>query len=442
MPGSGPAYLAGLFGDREVAAALDGPAQLAAMLRAEAALAAAQAELGLIPATAAEAVAALRPPEPGELAAATERDGTPVPGLVAALRAQLPGPQAQWLHYGATSQDIQDTALALCLVEVLRVLEDRLQRLGDALAALAEAHAGTLVAARTRFRTATPTSFGLTAAVWLTPLVRLRAQLAELRAEVLPVSLGGASGTQAALGPRAREVEQRMATRLGLPVAPLPWHARREGVAEAASWLVRLSGALGKIAQDVVLLSQSEVGELRLAGAGGSSTMPNKQNPTAAEAVVALARANAQQVGTLFEAQLHAHARDGAAWQAEWLALPEICIRTGAALRHALALVEGLEVRVERMRANLDAGQGLWAAEAASFALAAHMPRAEAQALVKAACREALDSGESLTAVLRRRTDAPLDWAALADAAAQLGEARAMIERAVAANAALPVARP
>ncbi len=436
ISGPWPAYLGGLFGDAEVAALVSAEAQVAAMLRVEAALAAAQAELGLIPPPAAEAIAAAcaeARPDPAALQAATARDGVVVPGLLEELRRTLPAEAAAWLHWGATSQDIVDTASCLTLAALLDLLEGRLRGVMARLAALAEAQRGSVMAARTRGQQATPTTFGLTAAGWLMPLVRQAGALPRLRADTLAVSLGGASGTQAALGPRAGEIERRLAARLGLAVPVMPWHAQRARPVEIGGWMAAVTGALGKLAGDVILLAQSEVGEVSLSGGGGSSTMPNKVNPTPAEAVVALARRAAGEVGGLHQALLHAQERSGSAWQLEWLTLPSLALASGAALRQTEALLAALQVRPARMRANLEAGNGLILAEAASFALAAHMPRPAAQALVKRACAEARESGTHLIEVLRRRTEAPLDWQALRDPAAQTGRSDALIDRVLAA---------
>lgn len=431
-----PSYLDDLLGDPEVQAALSAEAQLRAMLRVEAELAAVQAELGLVPARAAEAIAKLcagDPVRPEALREATARDGVVVPGLVAVLRAALPADAAPYLHWGATSQDIVDTAACLTLRDALDIQQGRLRFVMDRLASLAADHRTTVMAARTRGQQATPTTFGLKAAGWLLPLIRAAQRLDPLREDGLAVSLGGASGTQAALGARAAEIERRLAQRLGLSVPVLPWHTQRDRFVEIGSWMTGVTGALGKLAGDVLLMAQSEVAEIALADAGGSSTMPNKANPTRAEAMVALARRTANEISFLHQAVLHDHERGGTAWQMEWMALPSIAVSSGAALRHGLALLETLEVKVERMRANVEDSRGLLLAEAASFALAAHLPRADAQALVKQACAELRDSDLHLIDSLRRRCDLPIDWEALRDPLAQTGRSDALIDRALAA---------
>jgi len=443
--GAYPAYLDGLFGDAEVADALAAEARLAAMIRVEAALAEAQAAAGVVPAGAAAAIARLAdgpPPDPAGLADAASRDGVVVPGLVAALRDRLPAGHGAWLHHGATSQDVEDTALCLCLRDVLGLLAGRLDGVMDRLAGLADRHRATLTVAHTRGQQATPTTFGLKAAGWLAPLVRAAARLPGLECEALALSLGGAAGNRAALGPRVGEIEAAMAARLGLAVPPMPWHAQRDGVVAVGSWLAALTGLLGKIAGDVVLMTRTEAGELGLTGAGGSSTMPNKRNPARAETMLALARRSPGDVAALYGALVHGEERDGAAWQVEWTALPSLAVGAGAALRHAGALLDALEVDAAALRAPLERSGGLVLAEAASFALAAHMPRPEAQARVKDACRQALTSGAPLLDVLARSVDAPVDWAALGDYDRQTGDGGALIDRVLAARAALPRTLP
>ncbi len=356
-----PAYLNALFGDPEIAAALSPQAQLTAMIEVEAALAAAQADLGVIPLEASKAIIALTrecPLSPSDLSQATGRDGVPVPGLVAALRSVLGAEHAPHLHRGATSQDILDTATCLTLGAALDILEKRLKRAMAALADLAEAHRRTVMVARTRGQQATPTTFGLKAAGWLLPLLRLAERLHHLRKDALPLSFGGASGTLAAYGPKAREIERRMAERLGLAMAIMPWHAQRDGLIEVGCWLTALTAALGKIATDVALLAQSEVNEVRLADAGGSSTMPNKANPTRAETLAALARYATGLMTALQQAALSAQERDGAAWQLEWLSLPPLVEAAGCALAQGQWMLASLVRRRGAHARQLRGGKG------------------------------------------------------------------------------------
>jgi len=321
------------------------------------------------------------------------------------------------------------------LKPVLEVFDRRLAALAQVLAALADAHRRTLVVARTRGQQAVPTSFGLKAAVWLAPLLRARQRLEQLRPRLLLLSFGGAAGTLAALGDRGPAVAEALARELGLGLPPLPWHVQRDGLAELADWLSLVTGGLGKLGQDVSLMAQSEVGELREGGGpgrGGSSTMPQKANPVASEVLVAAARLNATLVSALHQAIPQEQERGGPGWQLEWLTLPQMLVTTGCALRHAGALIENLEVDAARMRRNLDAAQGLVLAEAATFALAAQLPRPEAQELVKAACARAKAEDRHLIDLLAETCDAPVDWAKLRDPTNHLGAAETFIDRVLA----------
>ena len=427
-----------LLSDAEVAAELGDAAQLRAMLRVEAALALVQGRLGVIPAEAAariSAVAEALTPDPASLAEATARDGIPVPALVGALRAAAGGPAADHAHWGATSQDVIDTALVLRLKPVLDVFDRRLAALAQSLAALADRHRRTLMVARTRGQQAVPTTFGLKAAVWLAPLLRARQRLDQLRPRLLLLSFGGAAGTLAALGDRGHAVAEALAEELGLGLPPLPWHVQRDGLAELAGWLSLVTGALGKLGQDVLLLAQSEVAELREGGApgrGGSSTMPNKANPVASGVLVTAARLNASLVSALHQALPQEQERGGPGWQLEWLTLPQMLVTAGCALRHAQALLETLDVDPARMRRNLEASNGLVLAEAATFALAEHLSRPQAQDLVKAACAEAKAGGRHLVDLLAETTDAPVEWAKLRDPANSLGTTETFIDRVLA----------
>ena len=404
---------AALLSDPEVAALLDDDAQARAMVRVERALAAVEGRLGVIEPAAATAIdqrLAGFAPDLAGLARGTGEAGVPVPALVGQLRSEIGGEAARFVHWGATSQDVIDTALVLQLREALALLERRLSEVIAALGELADAHRATVAVARTRFQQAVPTSIGLKAAVWLAPLLRHRTRLAELRPRLLVVQFGGAAGNLSALGDQGIAVMEGLAGELGLRCPALPWHAQRDTLAELASWLALVTGSLGKLGLDLLLLAQSEVGELREARGGGSSTMPQKANPVLSEALVTLARRNATLLAGMFQAMPHALERDGAAWQLEWAVLPDMVETTAAALAHAGALARTVIVDPARARAVLDAALDLPLAEAVSFALAEHMPRARAQELVKQAAREATAAGSKLLDVMAARDGAGIDW--------------------------------
>lgn len=298
-----------------------------------------------------------------------------------------------------------------------------LGRVGDALADAADRHAELLMAARTRSQIATPTTFGARVASWLAPLARCRTRLEQLRPRLLRLQLGGASGTLEAFGDQGPALARAVADELGLGFPAKPWHAERDSLAELAGWLSLLARCLGKMGADLILLGRTEIAEVATGSGGGSSTMPQKSNPVAAEALVALARFNASQVGLVHQALVHAEERDATAWPLEWMVLPQMVVAAGAALRHTEALATTLTPDAARMRANLSLGGGGAMAEAASFALAAHMPRPDAQALVKRASREAAETGSSLAETLLRLTEVAVDWARVLDPAAATGQA-------------------
>jgi 3-carboxy-cis,cis-muconate cycloisomerase len=431
-----------LLSDDEAAALFGDEAEIRAMLTAEIGLARAQAACGLIPPEAASAITdALGAAEiaPASLAAGTAAAGVPVGPLVAAARKAVGEAAASWLHFGATSQDIMDTGLVLRLRDAVALIDGRLEGLCAALAERADTHRATVMAARTRWQQATPTTLGLKIAGWAAALADHRARLAELRPRLLCVQLGGASGTLAAMGGDGAAVMEAMAGELDLNAPPLPWHTARERLAEFAGFLSLLTGTLGKIGRDMTLLAQNEVAEARGGGAGDSSTMPHKANPVAAEMLVALARQNAGLVSAMHHALMAEHERSGEAWTAEWQALPQMAVGAAAALRHARAIADTLAADPAAMRRNIDASDGMMLAEAAAFALAAHMPREQAQALVTEACREAAADGLHLKDVLCRRSDAAVDWDAVFEPANWLGAADALIDRALAAvRATLP----
>jgi 3-carboxy-cis,cis-muconate cycloisomerase len=336
------------------------------------------------------------------------------------------------VHHGATSQDIVDTALVLRLRRIADLAEARADAVQDRLAALARAHRATLCVGRTRTQQAVPTSFGLRVVAWLRPLARERRRLRDLRGEVLALQLGGAAGNLSALRGDAPDLAAALAEQLDLtPVLPA-WHAERDGVVAFGGSLARLAGAVGKLGLDVAQGCRSELGELRLAGAGGSSAMPHKTNPVAAETLVALARHASAGVAELHQAQLHADERDGAAWTGEWLALPQVAAAALAALGKAGALLEALEIDSARMAEHAAGGLQLPLAEAAGAALAAHLGKAEAERLVADACARAIEVQRPLLALLEEAAPAPVDWRAVADPAALMGRAPDLVDRALA----------
>lgn len=421
-----------LFSDPELAETFSDSATIRAMLDIEAALARVQGRLGVIPAEAAERIADVASsfePDLSDIASGTETSGVPIIPLVAQLRASVGGAAATYVHWGATSQDIVDTGLVLRLRRVSDLLEGRIAKLSDALADLADKHRGTVMAAHTRSQQALPTSLGLKAAIWLSPLIDHAVRLGEMRPRLFVVQFGGAVGTLAALGDRGIEVMEGLGKELGLAVPAAPWHVQRDGLVEFAGWLSLVTGGLGKMAQDLILLAQSEVAEVRPGAGGGSSTMPQKSNPVACEVMVTAAHSNAALLSSMHQAMIQEHERGAPGWQLEWLTLPQMAVAAGSALNHAIAVVETLQVDAARMRSNLNASNGLILAEAASFALSAHMPRAEAQALVKDACGEVVKSGRPLMEILAEKTDASIDWAAVADPANYLGSAGELIDR-------------
>lgn len=417
-----------LFTDREVAGLFSDAAELDAIVVVERALARAEGRLGVIPAAAADEIDRSLDgfsADPALFADGARGAGVAIPGLVKALRKAVGGEAAQYVHWGPTSQDIVDTALVLRLDTATRLIGTRLDGVIKQLVSLAERHKTTVMAARTRSQIAVPTTFGLRVAGWLAPLVRRRAQLSEVRDRLLMVQFGGAAGTASAIGSEGVRVMEGLAAELGLQAPAMPWHTQRDGLMELAAWLANLTASLGKIGADVALSARSEIVELRPGSGGGSSTMPQKVNPVAAEFLVTLARYTVGTLGTFAQAGIHAEERDGTAWSLEWITLPAMVAAAAGALSHAEELIGGLVVEEVAMAGR--AG-GATLAEAASFALSQHMPREKAQDLVK----QAALSGGDLVEALSGLTDAPVDWAALADPKQHLGVAEAFVDRVLA----------
>lgn len=334
-----------LVGDEELGALFTGEAELAALLRFEATLAQAQAHLGLIPSEAAQAIVAACnrfQPDWSALQAGMVKDGVIGPSLVAAVRREVGGEHGASLHFGATSQDLVDTALMLRLKTTTGILDRRLAGFVADLEGLRRDQGDVPQMAHTRMQAALPFTAGDRLDAWLRPLRRHRTRLAELVPRLLVVQLGGPIGIGVVPGAAGDGLTQEFARRLDLSPAP-PWHSARDTVVELGSFLALLSGSLGKIGQDLALLAQSEVGAVGLAAGGASSAMAHKSNPVGAEVLVALARFAAGLAGTLHQALVHENERSGAAWTLEWLTLPQLVITAGASLRHARSLCAGLE---------------------------------------------------------------------------------------------------
>jgi 3-carboxy-cis,cis-muconate cycloisomerase len=390
----------GLFVPDAVADATSDRAWVQAMLDFEAALAGAEAEAGAIPAEAAEAIAAACDAErfdPGALGVDARPAGNPVVPLVRALTEAAGEEAGRWVHWGATSQDVMDSASMLVARRALEPIDADLARVAAACARLAEEYRDTPIAGRTLMQQALPTTFGLKAAGWLVGVRAARERLAAVR---LYAQLGGAAGTLASLGEQGPRVAAGLARRLGLEEPPLPWHAVRIPVADLGAVLALAAGAVEKIALDVVLLAQTEVGEVAesaAGGRGGSSTLPHKRNPIGAALARACARETRAAASVLLAAMAGEHERAAGAWHSEWSALTDALAFTGGAAAAIAEALEGLEVRPDRMAANLDATGGLLMAESASIAIAgAGMGRLEAHEVVAEASRHAVEAGRTL----------------------------------------------
>jgi 3-carboxy-cis,cis-muconate cycloisomerase len=347
----------GIFVPDELAAAVSDRAWLEGMLDAERALANAESLAGVLDAEAAAAVVeACRPElyETVQLAADGRAAGNPVEPLVRALREQVAGDAARYVHWGATSQDILDTAAMLVSRRALWLIEEELAGVAEACAGLAREHRRTPMAARTLLQQAVPTTFGFKAAGWLVAVVESRRRLRALGAE-LPAQLGGAAGTLASLGDAGPDVHRLYAVELELREPVLPWHTNRQVVAELGAALALAAGAVAKIAGDVTLLAQTEVGEVAERDGGVSSTMPQKRNPVGAVVALACAARVRGAAAVLLDSVVQEHERAAGAWHAEWHALSEALAATGGAAASLRRSLDGLEVDVDRMRSNIAA---------------------------------------------------------------------------------------
>jgi 3-carboxy-cis,cis-muconate cycloisomerase len=446
------AIFADMFGTAPMREVFGDDAFLARCIEVEAALARAQGRLGIIPAEAADAIthaanALASGREALDLARLknqTETVGYPILPLVRQM-AELAGESGRYLHWGATTQDIMDTAAVLQIRAGLAVIEQDLTAARSHLAELARKYRDTPMAGRTHLQHALPVTFGYKAAVWLYALDRHADRLRELRPRVLLVQFGGAAGTLASLGNDGRSLETRaeLARELDLGDPPITWHVVRDGIAETVQVLALLAGSLGKIAFDVMLMSATEFGEAAepfIEGRGSSSTMPQKRNPISCELILAAAKVLRQQAGLVLDAVVTDFERATGPWHVEWVAVPEAFGFAAGALHQARFMLGGLIVDPARMAKNLAMTHGLIVAEAVMMGLAPYTGRNEAHDLVYDACRIAIETDRPLLAVLLEIPAVadrlgPEKLASLTDPANYLGAAPAMVDHMLARRA-------
>ncbi len=437
-----------LFGSAAMGEVFSDDARLQRMLDFEAALAKAEARCGVIPAAAAQAIASKCKAnliDAIALANATALSLNPAIPLIkqlTALVARDDAEAARFVHWGATSQDVNDTGLVLQIRQAFDILEADLSSLSQGLIQLAQKHRSTPIAGRTLMQHALPTTFGVKVAGWLDAVNRHRARFGETRKRALVLQFGGAVGTLAALQEKGLQVAEALAAELHLSLPAAPWHTQRDRVAEVAATLGLCVGTLGKIARDISLHMQTEISEVfepAGEGRGGSSTMPHKRNPVSAAVVSAAATRVPGLVSTMLSAMVQEDERGLGNWHAEWETLPEIFRLTAGALHQMAAIVPHLEVDAVRMRGNLDATHGLIFAEAVTMALGSHIGKSAAHALVEAASQQARESGKHLrtvltqnSAVTERLTSTELDR--LFAPENYLGAAEELVDRVIAAS--------
>jgi 3-carboxy-cis,cis-muconate cycloisomerase len=421
----------------------DDAAYLQHMLDFEAALARAEAEMGVIPASAVGPIANACKAELFDLSALAEaatRSGNLAIPLVKALTANVAradADAARYVHWGATSQDVIDTAAMLAMRAAIDALLADLERAIAGFARLARQHRDTAMVARTWLQHALPMPFGLKLAEYAAALHRSRKRLTRLRSEGLALQFGGAAGTLAALGGKGLAVAEKLAAVLDLPLPDAPWHTHRDRIADAASGFAILTGSCGKIARDVSLMMQTDVAEAfepSSEGRGGSSTMLHKRNPVAAATALAAATMAPNLAATIFAAQVQDHERSAGPWHAEWPTLPTLQLVTSGALAAIVDIAEGLEVDAARMRVNLDATNGLIMAEAVTFALAEKIGKNAAHHLVEAAVRKAVAGKHHLHHVVASDPNVTAHLSAeklakLFDSMAYQGVSQALIDR-------------
>jgi 3-carboxy-cis,cis-muconate cycloisomerase len=411
----------------------------------EIALAKAQAYCGVIPVAEAEAIARecrIERIDFDHMRSETDIVGYPILPLVHQLVAMCGG-AGRYVHWGATTQDIMDTAVALQVRDALAIVNSDIIALREILADLARKHRDTPMAGRTHLQHALPITFGYKVTIWLAMFDRHQERLEQLLPRVAVVEFAGAAGTLASLGDKGFAVQQAMAEELGLSVPATTWHVARDGFAEAVNLLALVTGSLGKIALDIMMMASTEFAEVYepfVKGRGASSTMPQKRNPISSELMLAASKAVRQHAGLMVDALVQDFERATGPWHAEWIAIPESFILTAGALQQAKFALGGLIVDTNRMRHNLGITRGLIVAEAVMMGLAPYIGRQEAHEVVYKACRSVNDQGGSLAQALTKLSVVTrhLDHNALdklCDPTNYLGLAPEMVDRALALSA-------
>ncbi len=425
------------FSDKEIAELFSDVGEIDALVLFERELARVQESLQIIPeGIGKEIYAALENPkfDLGLLATGFENDAIPIPALLKQLREQLEPAAANYLHFGATSQDVIDTALIIRIKAAVVIIEKNLKDLTAELGRLAQKYRTTVMIGRTRNQNASPTVFALKIVNWLAPLQRQQQRLTELLPRLLVVQFGGAAGTNAALGNKGGEVNSALAATLGLAAAGSAWHAQRDNIVEFSNWLSMTAGQIGKMAQDILLMAQNEVGEIRFSGAGKSSTMPNKSNPVLLETLLSLAGYCRAQSDLMGSTLLVSHERDGVCMSLDRLAFPPLICAAAASITQALKCLASISVNEEAMSRNLIADNGLIMAEMAVFELVKSMERSKASELVRQACELCLTNNSHMIDELESLTDVDLDWDALKQPKNYLGNAEEVIDSVLQTN--------
>ncbi len=432
-----------MFGTEDMRAVFSDAGYLARCLEVEAALARAQAGTGVIPAAAAREIDAKATPaclDLAELKRETEIVGYPILPLVKQLAAACAGDAGGYVHWGATTQDVMDTAVVLQLRAAFDLIEADLADILASLATLARRYRDTPMAGRTHLQQALPVTFGYKAAVWRAPLARQQERLTQLRPRVLMGQFGGAAGTLASLGKDGLAVRAALMRELGLGEPAITWHVARDTLAEAVLFTGLLTGALAKIASDVMMMMSTEFGEAFEPfehGRGASSTMPQKRNPISSELILACAKLVRQHCALMLDAMVQDFERATGPWHAEWIALPESFIATAGALRQAKLMLAGLSVDAKRMQHNLELTSGLIVAEAVMMGLAPKLGRQVAHDVVYDACRAAAESGRPLLELLAAHAEviahmSRSELERLLDPRNYLGSAAQMVDRSLA----------